>query len=89
MKYLLIALLLIGCSSRSNHTYTEKYLDVTKLPECPSSVVRSTELGLIEYITFTADNGDVLFVAIKGEYKCLKRKVKPGRGPQKRPKANK
>jgi hypothetical protein len=72
MRYLLLALLLTGCSLEvsSQPSYKTSTLDVNTLPECPLSIVKSYH----KYITFTADNGDVLYSATHGRYMCLKRK---------------
>lgn len=70
------------CSVYDKH-YTETTVDVTTLDECPKSVVHNKH-----YVSFTADNGDVLYSATHVKYKpnlCLKRKIKPRHGPQCRP----
>jgi hypothetical protein len=78
MKYLLIALILFGCS-KNDPTYKTNTVNITHLLECSEKTINSNN----GYVTFQADTGEVLFVATTGRYMCLQRK--PRRGPQKRP----
>lgn len=71
MKYLVLCLLLLtGCSNTAQHSYTTTTVDINTLPECPNKVVQSKHV----YVTFQADNGDVLYCATHGTYMCLSRK---------------
>jgi hypothetical protein len=83
MKYLLLALLLAGCTNSKVPTYSTTIVNVITLDECPKYVVNNKH-----YANFVADSGDVLYFSTHVKYKpnlCLKRKIKPRHDPQCRP----
>lgn len=69
MRYLILLLLIVGCSSSERPTYTETSVDPKTVPECAPGVEKATN----KFISMEADNGDVLYIAVKGGAMCLKR----------------
>lgn len=66
MKYLLIFLLMMGCTESKD--IPTSYVDVSALPECDKRILKKDE-----FVYFIADDRNILYIAHKTNYMCLKR----------------
>lgn len=68
-KFVILCLLLSGCSPSSPPKYSTYFVDPSTLPECSSKVLKTKE----EYVTFETNQRDILYVATYGHFQCLYR----------------